>query len=143
MITMKTVLTNNKTIAAAAVLTLGLTGCASTLTNGMQEVNVKALSSGQPVTADCTLKNDKGTWNVTSPGAVAVHRSAGDMSVECHNNDTAGSVTEVSKANSSMFGNILAGGLIGAAIDHANGSGFDYAKDIVVNMVSAVKNALN
>src|SRR5258708_3685243 len=33
--------------------------------------------------AACTLVNNKGTWYLTSPGTVAVHRSYQDLNVTC------------------------------------------------------------
>ena len=75
--------------------------------------------------AKCTLKNDKGTWESSSPGFISVHRSAEDLTVECKKEGfTDGLLKAVSRAAGGMWGNIIFGGGIGAIIDHNKGNGY-------------------
>ena len=77
--------------------------------------------------AQCKLRNDKGTWFVTTPGSVAVHRSYQDMVVECTKTGLPTGWASVKSSTKGMaFGNILLGGVIGAA--------YDYPQVIVVDM---------
>ena len=66
---------------------------------------------------------------MTSPGSVTVNKSTGDMTVECKKEgNLAGQEMLVSKANGSVWGNILLGGGIGYIVDRNTGAGFDYQK---------------
>jgi hypothetical protein len=117
------------------------TGCATITSNEMQTVslNTKA-ANGQPVEkVECSLKNDKGSWQATSPGTVAVHRSAEDLMVECKKEGVPdGFLRAISRAAGGMFGNIIFGGGIGALIDHNKGTGYDYPNDLPIKMGESV-----
>jgi len=83
--------------------------------------------------ARCTLTNNKGTWYLATPGSVTVHRSYDDMNVTCSKAGyiaNAGSVPSGTKGMA--FGNLLFGGLIGAAVDMGTGSAYDYPSPITV-----------
>lgn len=129
--------TEMKHVLAPALAILLLSGCAS-ITNGkMQPVSVNAVNkAGEDVEdAKCSLLNDKGTWYVTTPGSVMIQKSYGDMTITCKKKGTNNGVASVkSGANGGVFGNIVAGGLIGYAVDASNGAGFDYPTNITVEM---------
>lgn len=129
-----------QTIAAIVVLTLVLCGCATITSNEMQMVSLNTKSAdGQAVDqAKCSLRNDKGAWEMLSPGFVSVRRSAEDLLVECKKEGFAdGFVRAISRAAGGMFGNILFGGGIGALIDHNKGTGYDYPGELPVKMGTA------
>ncbi|MBI3571046.1 MAG: hypothetical protein HY082_08085 [Gammaproteobacteria bacterium] len=127
---------------AALLLVVGLTsGCATITSTEMQPVTVTTHSAeGQPVEqVACSLKNDVGSWSVTSPGVVSVKRSAEDLMVECKKEGSSnGFARAVSRAAGGMWGNILFGGGIGAIIDHNKGVGYDYPNDMIVKMGQSV-----
>ena len=101
-----------------------LTNCASITTGTNQSLSVE---TGSVEGAKCTLTNNKGTWYIEStPGTVTVHRSFGDLKVTCSKDDKTKTIKVESKAKGMTFGNIIAGGVIGAAVDAVNGSGYDY-----------------
>lgn len=57
-----------------------VSGCASMISGTNQSLSV---STTHCPGVTCQLKNSKGTWYVTAPGSVTVHRGYGDMTVMC------------------------------------------------------------
>ncbi len=121
-----------KLLAIASLLTV--TGCASIAGEKTQPVTVKTVHDSKEVAGvKCTLMNDAGKWEVTTPGSVTIHKSTGDLAVDCNaDGNTAGHETLVSKSNGAVWGNIIAGGGIGYIIDRNTGAGFDYPNSITV-----------
>jgi len=111
-------------------------GCASITTSTTQTVSVQTQQKGtQVVGANCTLQNNKGTWTVTTPGSVVVHKSYGDMTATCNKDGMdPGSGVFQSSSNAGVWGNILAGGIIGYAVDANNGAGFSYPSTLSIEM---------
>lgn len=117
-------------IAAVAALTT-LTGCASIVNGTNQSVSV---NNGQVGGATCSLENDKGRWFIPqTPGTVTVHRSFGDLKVNCEKHGYKRNFKQVaSKTKAMAFGNAIFGGVIGAGVDVADGAAYDYPTDIYV-----------
>jgi hypothetical protein len=118
---------------------LGLGACASVLNGASQNLVVKTKSGMRDVAgASCTLSNNKGTWYVTSPGAVTVHRGADNLNVRC---EYPGYIANAGSAPPTtgdlVFGNLIVGGVVGAAIDVGDGSAYDYPSPIIVNLQPA------
>jgi len=114
-----------------------LTGCASVTGTPNQSVSVQARgSNGKEVKeAACDLINKRGTWFITTPGTVQIHRSNDDLQITCRKEGfDNGRASVVSDTKGSMFGNILLGGGIGAVVDHNNGSAYEYPSFIQVTM---------
>jgi hypothetical protein len=109
-----------------------LTGCASITTGQNQSLSVTT----QPeLHASCELTNDKGTWYVNeTPASVTVSRAYGDLNVICRKGEASGNTKVKSSTKGMMAGNILAGGIIGAAVDAGTGAGYDYPSTITVPM---------
>lgn len=125
---------------ASASLALA-SGCATITSDEMQPVTVttKAASGETVEKARCDLKNDRGTWQVDSPGIVSVRRSAEDLMVECKKEGvTTGLLRAISRAAGGMWGNIIFGGGIGAIIDHSKGTGYNYPDNLPVKMGESV-----
>lgn len=123
-------------LPAVALCSLA-TGCASITTGHNQSLSVETrTANGQMVEgASCKLENDKGTWYVTSPGSTLVRRSYNDLSVRCEKEGHAAGVTAAKSATKGMaFGNILFGGIIGAAVDVGSGAAYDYPSIISVEL---------
>jgi hypothetical protein len=119
------------------VISLALEGCASITSSEIQPITVSTLDeSGEEVkTAKCSLRNDKGEWKIETPTVVDVRKSFSDLSVECQKEGLEdGSATVVSRATIGLYGNIIIGGLIGAAIDHSRGTAYEYPKNLSVIM---------
>ena len=109
------------------------TGCASITSGKNQPISVNAVCDGQPVVeASCTLMNDKGSWHVKTPGSVMIQKAYGDLAVDCKKGESVASSKFKSKSNGAVWGNILAGGIIGYAVDAGSGAGFDYPSTMTV-----------
>jgi hypothetical protein len=113
-------------ISLAAILS---TGCASITTGTSHDIKIDTYTvAGEEVAgAQCSLQNDRGSFQVTSPGNVLVRKSSGDMTINCVAPDqisARGVLT--SRASVAMAGNILFGGGVGAIIDHSTGSAYNY-----------------
>ncbi len=76
--------------------------------------------------------NDKGTWYVQTPGSVMIQKAYGDLSVTCKKESAVGKGAFQSKSNGGVWGNVLAGGIIGYAVDASSGAGFDYPPTMTV-----------
>src|SRR5690242_11767530 len=112
-----------KILALVAVAVLG-TGCASISGEKIQPIRVLATHENTEIAGvGCTLSNDTGSWFVTTPASVTVHKSTGDMAVDCKKDDFVGNQTLVSKSNGAVWGNILLGGGIGYIVDRNTGAG--------------------
>lgn len=132
---------NSKTLVRCVLAALLSQGCATITSTEMQSLSLttQAADGGSLERASCTLRNDKGSWSAESPGLVPVHRSGEDLVVECKKDGHPdGVLRAISRAAVGMFGNIIFGGLIGAAIDHNKGTGYDYPDWLPVRMGATV-----
>ncbi|MFD2365340.1 hypothetical protein [Pseudoduganella sp. GCM10020061] len=118
---------------------LALTGCASIVNGSNQVVSVETRLNGQPLAgATCQLVNPKGTFFVTTPGTVTIHRAYDDLSVKCEKAGVSTGILAVKSSTKAMaFGNAIFGGVIGAAVDVGTGAAYDYPSLITVNMDEA------
>lgn len=116
--------------SCAALSALGfLTGCASVTHGTSQSVTIETLTpTGQAIEgAECTVANDKSSTVTLSGQSASVRRSGATLTIECTQAGQApASGQATSRVNGGMVGNILVGGLIGAAIDSGTGAGFNY-----------------
>ncbi|HEY3299896.1 MAG TPA: hypothetical protein VGJ90_03905 [Methylophilaceae bacterium] len=106
-----------------------LPGCATITKDAVQPVKIETYSKENKAIEDvkCVAKNERGEWSANTPGTLSVHRSDVDLEVKCEKNGVeTGRGTLISRANGSMFGNILFGGGIGAIIDHNKGTAYSY-----------------
>lgn len=65
-----------------------------------------------------------------------IQKAFGDLAIDCKKGDAAASGKFKSKNNTSVWGNILAGGIIGYAVDAGSGAGFDYPSTMTINLPS-------
>jgi hypothetical protein len=113
-----------------------MTGCASIVNGQNQSVSV---STTPAYGATCTLENNKGKWYIPStPGSVTIHRSYNDLKINCEKKGYRRTLKTVASSTKGMaFGNVVFGGVIGAGVDMANGSAYDYPTDISVPLERA------
>jgi hypothetical protein len=122
-------------IITIAMVSLVLTGCASISGEKMQPITVQSIHDNKEIVGvGCTLTNDAGSWFLTTPGSVTVHKSTGDLAIDCKKDDVFGRQTLVSKSNGAVWGNILVGGGIGYIVDRNTGAGFDYPATTMITM---------
>ena len=122
----------------ALVALSALSGCASITGSKNQPISVTTTHEGKPVTgANCVLVNDKGTFYANNtPTSVVVLKAYGDMSVTCKKDEShVGVATFQSASEGATWGNVLAGGLIGYAVDAGTGAGFSYPPTLNIEMI--------
>jgi hypothetical protein len=124
-------------LLVAGSLAVGLlSGCASIVSGTNQVLSVQARKGNDAVTgAACTLTNNKGTWFITTPGTVTIHRAYNDLNITCKKEGIDPGVAAIKSTTKGMaFGNLLFGGLIGVAVDTGSGAAYDYPSLITINM---------
>lgn len=111
-----------------------LSGCASISGSKNQAINLQTTCDGTPIGgATCSLTNDSGVWFTKTPAAIFIRRSGGDLVVVCKKDELQAAATFKSSASTGMWGNVLAGGLVGAAVDAGSGAGYDYPNPMNIN----------
>lgn len=114
-------------------------GCSTITQNENQTLLLTASYQGNPVDAECRLKNDKGEWHSEAPASVSVRKSNEGLEVTCKKEGMPdGILKAISRVAGSMYGNIVFGGGIGAMIDHSKGVGYDYPDQLPVKMGESV-----
>src|SRR5207237_8422269 len=120
-----------------AVAALVLAGRASVTGGNVQRMYINAqMDDGTAVPgAECVLSNDKGRWTLRTPGDSSVVRSNKPIEIKCDKSALPQGVVSVeSGTRAAMFGNILIGGVVGAAIDHTSGAAYEYPEQVRVVM---------
>jgi hypothetical protein len=109
----------------ALMLILMLPACAAVTAGTTQTVAVQTTPKSG---AACELSNDKGAWWIpATPGEATVAKAAGDLEVRCRTADGwSGHARLASDTAALAFGNIVIGGIIGAAVDLTTGAAFLY-----------------
>lgn len=132
----QTNLLKTTSLAVGILTSLFAQGCASITQGRTQSITVQTTYQGSDLPASqCRLQNDKGSWNVLTPGQVEIHKSYEALEVKCAaENGLTGLAKRESKSGAGMWGNIAAGGPIGAIVDRNTGAGFIYPERIVVPM---------
>lgn len=132
---------NSLSIAITCAVALASSGCATVTSSDMQSLTLSTKTAAdQPIDkAICTLKNDRGAWELLSPGTVAVRRSGKDLVVECKKEGLVqGSLIATSRF-ADLFVNVLFGHGIGTLVDHYTGKAYEYPDDLPVTMGQSVK----
>ena len=122
-----------------ALVALALGGCATITSSEYQPISVSTYDKdGARVDkAECVLSNDKGSWEMRTPGFAQVHRSSQDLLVQCRKEgQPEGTARAISRVGAGMFGNIVFGGGVGAIIDHTKGTAYNYPDAVNVRMGS-------
>ena len=118
--------------AAGGMMALGLSGCA-TITQGTSDPF--ALTTTPVSGAKCELKNGVGTWYITTPGTVEVHKSKTDLVIDCsHDGFKPAHEVVASKFEGMTAGNLILGGAIGIGVDAASGAMNHYPKSVDIEM---------
>jgi len=120
------------TLAAIAALGAALSGCASIVEGTTQSI---AVTTPPADGAKCVLTSSEGTYYVTTPGNVTVHKTKNDLDVNCRRDGFKDAhATIPSHFNGATAGNILAGGVIGIGIDAATGANYNYPTEYAITM---------
>lgn len=132
-----------KWCVSGLLIILGLTGCASITTGTTQSISVETrMSSGQEVIgANCRLVNSKGTWFITTPGSVTIHRATmSPLDINCtkEGQRQLGVSSIKPKSKGMTWGNLVFGGVIGVVTDSVTGAAGYYPSPITVIMEAIV-----
>lgn len=104
-----------------------LVGCATLLSGTDQVIQVTTVCRGIRMPTTCVASNDKGRWIFETPNAVQIKKSADDLTITCQGGLLGNySFKATSTATLPMWGNIIAGGGIGAVVDMQNSTAFEY-----------------
>ena len=110
-----------------------LSGCATLLDEDTQEISVSLQCKERLVRAQCVAENSKGRWMFRAPGVVQVNNDNGDLNISCKVQYMPQFTVSVSAMPTwNMAGNILLGGIIGAAYDLHNNTGFKYPETVSI-----------
>ncbi len=120
-------------IAISIILSMLLTGCATVLNGTQQEVTISVECRHMTIPAYCEASNSAGRWRFKAPGTIVVSKSRSDLRVTCQSG-TFGAYSDstASGPSAAVLGNIVAGGLLGAAVDYTTGAALNYPSKIVV-----------
>ena len=111
-----------------------LSACATILEEDTQEVNVRLFCAEKQLLATCSLQNDKGRWLVSAPGRVTIRNDNSPLEISCKGQYVPSfSVTALPMPTMSMLGNVLVGGVLGAAVDVYNNTGMKYPENIDIS----------
>lgn len=114
---------------------LVLAGCATIVDGTTESLSVNSVPAG----AKCTLTNTEGTWYVTAPGSVTVHKTKNDLKIHCDGDGGAvADMTVPAKFGGTTFANVLAGGVVGLGVDAMSGANYSYNNPITVVMTPKV-----
>ena len=106
-------------IAVLVALGTALSGCATIVQGSTQTVSVNTTPGDG---AKCDLTNSEGVWYITTPGSAMVHKTKNDLTILCKKDGfTDAKQVVAAKFGGTRAGNVLAGGLIGIAVDAASG----------------------
>lgn len=112
-----------------------LSACATLVNGTSQTVTVSTVPTGAACTLD-RVGTRVGAISAT-PGSVRLDKSKNDLSVTCSKEDfQTATVARSPSCNGATFGNIIAGGVIGVAVDAAPGANFSYPDDIRLDMAA-------
>ena len=110
-----------------------LSGCATLLDEDTQEISVSLQCKDRMVRAQCFAENSKGRWSFRAPGLVQVSNDFGDLNITCKVQYLPHFTVSVPALPTwNMAGNILVGGIIGAAYDLHNNTGLKYPETVSI-----------
>jgi hypothetical protein len=122
-----------KLLLLAAVVGL-LSGCASLLNDDSQDLTVKLWCKNKPIMATCFAENEKGRWVFSAPGMVRVKNDYSALNISCKGQYVERfTVSAPALPSLAMAGNVLLGGLVGAAVDVYNSTGLKYPDNIDIS----------
>jgi len=111
-----------------------LSGCATLLDDDFQEISVSMTCNDKPIRAQCVAENGRGRWPFHVPGTVQVKNEFGSLEITCKAISNATfSVSTPALPSWSFAGNMLLGGLVGAAYDVHNNTALKYPELINIS----------
>ena len=118
-------------LALAVGLICLLSGCASLVNDDSQEVSVRLMCGPKTLMATCHLQNDKGRWTLSTPGTIRVLNDNSSLEISCRGQYVPSfTVSALPMPSVALLGNLVFGGVVGAAVDVYNNTGMKYPENI-------------
>jgi hypothetical protein len=120
-------------IVAIAGMALAVTGCATVAAGTSQDIRIIS----DPPGAECKVTRDEVALAVvTTPATVNVPRSKRSIMAVCRKEGHADATETIpSEVHAGTIGNIIAGGIVGIAVDAASGANNNYREITIVAFV--------
>jgi uncharacterized protein YceK len=120
-------------LAVVVVIVAVLPGCATIMEGSSQSVSVSTTPAGALCNVD-RAGTHIGTVAAT-PGSIHLDKSKNDLMISCTKEGfQPATLAQSPKFVGTTFGNIVAGGLIGVAVDAASGANYEYPSDIHLDL---------
>lgn len=119
---------------AALALVALLPACATVVEGTSDTVTL----STNPAGATCTVdrNGERVAAVATTPGSVRIGKSRHDLNVTCTKEGyQPATVAASSKFTGATFGNVIAGGFVGVAVDAASGANNRYPSEVKLDLV--------
>lgn len=114
---------------------LALPGCATIMEGSSQSVSIETTPTGALCNVD-RQGSHLGTVADT-PGSLRLDKSKNDITITCTKDGyQKTSITESPKFVGTTFGNIIAGGVIGVAVDAASGANYEYPGNVHLDLAT-------
>lgn len=125
--------TQIKTLILLVAIGTLTSGCATILNGTTQSVSLET----SPVDgAKCRLQNSEGSWFLTTPGSVVVHKTKHNLDISCKKDGYKDAhVFLVPSFNFDTIGNVLVGGLAGITVDAFSGANWAYSTANIVPLI--------
>ena len=112
-----------------ALAGLAFAGECASITKGTSDIlQVEVSNCGESI--DCTATNKRGSWQFSAPGSVKFKKSDNALSIRCQNGDSVITRTVMPTRGGMIWGNVLAGGIIGGAVDASTDAHWDTVDSI-------------
>jgi hypothetical protein len=124
-------------LASLSAALLMSVGCASLTTPNENNIRVETVDATGAEVKDATCSILKGATRTEfkTPAVIPVAKGGGDLRIDCSKEGLAeGKAVLTSRAGGATFGNILAGGLIGALVDQSTGKAYNYPEWVQIIM---------
>jgi hypothetical protein len=124
-------------LTSVAVISVIGSGCASLATSNDTMVRVETVSTdGTEIKeANCAINRAGSKIEFKTPSVVGLPKSSANVTIDCSKPgvpDGRGVLT--SRVGAATFGNILAGGIVGAVVDQATGKAYNYPEWVQIVM---------
>jgi hypothetical protein len=107
------------------------TACATIITGTRQDVYINAAQK-----VNCNLvDSNNAAYAVVAPGTVNVERGDGPLHITCTDGKNKGYRSVSDGLEPWFLGNLVAGGIIGVAVDASNGAYQKYPDEITINLM--------
>ena len=114
-----------------------IAGCASVFNEDRQAVSVRAMCGQRSMPATCVAENSRGRWTFQAPREILVPKDMYALRVTCKSVLLESHMVQApATLQGAVAGNLMLGGVLGAAYDIGSGRGLVYPAAIDVNYPS-------